>query len=303
MSNYRINGFDQIKAFYSMVFDSQFDIKPQHVSLYCFLINQNNRNNWVEWFKCPFDLAMAGACIGSKRTYYKCLDDLQTWKLIQYKKGVNEWKAPRIKIIKMEVQKSTTAIPQSEQLAEQLTEQLANQLTEQLTEQLPIHKYKLITNNLKLITYNIEEVVDFLQKKNLGDEKTPLSSPEDPKEVNQDLSMGFLQQSITKNLMAYFGFNEQVNFDKLRTCSQFVKVLSSQNRIEYFSDQFKAYQSYKEESKQIKHSFPRFLGTIENNFDDGGWNAENWVKKLEDIGGSSNVAGYDKEKLKEELTF
>lgn len=114
---YRINGFDQIKAFYSIVFEQKYDIRPQHISLYVFLINQNNRNNWVEWFKCPFDLAMAGACIGNKKTYYKCLSDLQDWGLIKYEKGINDYKAPKIKIEVLNCTAIDTAtVPQSEPL-------------------------------------------------------------------------------------------------------------------------------------------------------------------------------------------
>jgi len=142
---FRINGFDQIKAFYSIVFEGKYEIKTQHISLYVFLINQNNRNNWIEWFKCPFDLAMAGACIGSKSTYYKCLYDLQEWGFIQYEKGINDFKAPKIKI---EVLNCTSTVPQSEPLLEQLPIPQGIPLLEQL----PIHIYKLITDNIKLIT-------------------------------------------------------------------------------------------------------------------------------------------------------
>lgn len=117
----RINGFHQITAFYSIVFSQEYDFKPQHISLYTFLLNQNNRNNWVEWFKCPLDLGMAGSCIGSKKTYYACLDDLQSWKLLKYTKGENMWKAPKIRL---EVLKNTSTytstVPQSEPLPEPL---------------------------------------------------------------------------------------------------------------------------------------------------------------------------------------
>ena len=154
---YRINGFDQIKAFYSWVFNNADKrITPQHISLYLFLINQGNRNNWVEWFKVPFDLGMTGACIGNKKTYYSCLKDLSDWKLIKYEKGINEWKAP---LIRLEVLNSTT----SDTATVPLPEPLPIPQVVPLPIPLPTHIYKLLTNNLKLITDNIESVLDFLK--------------------------------------------------------------------------------------------------------------------------------------------
>jgi hypothetical protein len=171
----RINGFTQIKSFYSWTFDNQDQgIKPQHISLYLFLLNQNNRNNWVEWFKCPYDLAMAGSCISSKKTYYNCLNDLQKWDLIKYKKGVNNWKAP---LIKLEVLKDTSTVPQSEPQVLQAAEQAAIPL--------PTHIYKLITDNLKLITDNKKDFAlllkNFFDKIDNNDKKyKPFTKIENP---------------------------------------------------------------------------------------------------------------------------
>lgn len=154
--DFRINGFEQIKAFYSWVFNNADKrVTSQHISLYMFLLNQGNRNNWVEWFKCPFDLAMTGACIGNKKTYYSCLADLVEWGLIQYQKGANEWKAP---LIKLEVLNSTSTdtatVPQSEPLVLPLVLPLPTPL--------PTHIYKLITTNIKRVTDNIETIIEFL---------------------------------------------------------------------------------------------------------------------------------------------
>lgn len=161
-SGYRINGFEQIKAFYSWVFNNADKrVTPQHISLYLFLINQANRNNWVEWFKCPFDLAMTGACIGNKKTYYSCLTNLVEWNLIQYQKGANEWKAP---LIKLEVLKSTS----SDTATVPLPEPLPTPQHIPLPTTLPTHIYKLLTNNLKRITDNIEDVVKFLDGEESG---------------------------------------------------------------------------------------------------------------------------------------
>jgi hypothetical protein len=155
MSNYRINGFRQLERFYSIVYSGKHDIRPQHVSLYLFLLNQNNRNNWIEWFKCPFDLAMAGACIGSKKTYYNSLNDLKEWNLIEYIPGENNWKSPKISLICLS-KNEPQVVPQCEQVDEQLPEQV----TIQLPEQVSIHIYKLITNKLNnYITLNWSSLV------------------------------------------------------------------------------------------------------------------------------------------------
>ena len=143
----RINGFEQIKAFYSWVFNNPDKVRPTHISLYLFLWNQGNRANWVEWFKCPYDLAMQGACIGNKGTYYRCLDDLQSYGLIKYKKGLNNYKAPQIHLIKLY---------DNEQVTVPLSEQLSEQPTEQLTELLSGNIYKLITINYKRVNETLE---------------------------------------------------------------------------------------------------------------------------------------------------
>jgi len=167
---YRINGFEQIKSFYGLVFNNEHPFKPHHISLYLFLINQNNRSNWMEWFKCPYDLAMNGACINSRETYYRCLHELQDWNLIEYHPGLNNWKAPLVKLIVLSKNGQLNGhvdVPVPEQVVVQppgqLPEQVVRQAVEQLVGQLPEHIYKHITNNIKLITDNIDTVLEFIK--------------------------------------------------------------------------------------------------------------------------------------------
>lgn len=90
----------QSEAFFNWIMDNQDkDIRTHHISIYQFLHSQHQKQGFVEWFRCPFELAMAGAGIGSKKTYYKCLDDLTAWNLISYRKGVNEWRVSLFKIM------------------------------------------------------------------------------------------------------------------------------------------------------------------------------------------------------------
>ena len=156
MKEFRINGFEQLRSFYSWVMNNaDKHVRPAHVSLYVFLLNQNNRVNWVEWFKCPFDLAMQGAVIGSRSTYYKCLDDLEAWGLIKYQRGINQVKAPVISLIRLS-ENGQAPVP----LPEQPPVPLPEQAPEQLTGQLPEHIIKLITGNKELV---ISKLADWLK--------------------------------------------------------------------------------------------------------------------------------------------
>jgi hypothetical protein len=168
---YRIDGWEQLRNFYSRVFSGELDLRPHHVSLYQFLLQQNNRNMWAEWFKCPFDLAMTGACIGSRSTYYKSLKHLQEQKLIQYIPGVNDWKAPRISIIPLLSTSEQQRVPLCEPVSgplfnppfEQQDGQVSGQLYEQLIvplpEQVGEHIYKQITSNVNnYLTSNWENL-------------------------------------------------------------------------------------------------------------------------------------------------
>ena len=86
--------------------------------------------------------------------------------------------------------------------------------------------------------------------------------------------------NLSKKIMDFFDFNEIANFDKLRDVSSFLKCLMINNRDQYFEDQFTAYIEYKTINDSFKHNFKNFLGTHSMLFEDGAWNAENWISKL-----------------------
>lgn len=104
---FRINMFEQFSAFYEHIWFAEFQFKQNHVSLYMFLLNQNNRSNWAPWFNLPLDLGQKGSCISSNKTYYKTLKELQEQDLIIYEKGANEWRAPRVQIKVLQRGKNT----------------------------------------------------------------------------------------------------------------------------------------------------------------------------------------------------
>jgi len=67
----------------------------------------------------------------------------------------------------------------------------------------------------------------------------------------------------------------------------FINILKNTSRVDYFSQQFEAYKNYKKSTGQQVHGFPNFIGSVDEDFTDGGWNQENWVQKLAAEGGGA----------------
>ena len=73
-------------------------------------------------------------------------------------------------------------------------------------------------------------------------------------------------------ILTDFNFTETKNFNKLRQISDFVRKLISENRFDYFIEQYPAYWKYKELSLAEKQSLDTFLND--------GWDREVWTEKL-----------------------
>jgi hypothetical protein len=181
-TNYRINYFEQIKNFYSILFEGKHKILPTHTALYMFLLNQNNRLLWAEWFKCPLDIAMVGAQIRSRTTYYKTLNELVSFGLIEYIKGRNDFAAPQIKIVPLVKLRGVSkfdilTVPVSDTVTDTLDDTIAVLLGGNI--------YKLITNNHKRVRDNLEKWLslddDDIFKQNLNN--NPDNKPKDREEL------------------------------------------------------------------------------------------------------------------------
>lgn len=144
---YRINGFKQIRAFFALARSGKHPVRASHIGLYMHLLDEGNSEGWPEWLSVKWERALMSSGIGSNGTFYRVLGDLDTWKLIKYKKGVNKFSNPKIHI---------------KQLCnnEQVTAQVYAQVTVQLPAQVTAHiKYNHITSNLyNLLTKNQEKI-------------------------------------------------------------------------------------------------------------------------------------------------
>lgn len=263
-----MNIFSQIRGFYSRVFNQDHELRTTHISLYMFLLNQNNRANWAEWFKCPHDTAMMGALISSKTTYYKCLEELKQAGFIDYQKGVNNFKAPKIKLINLSDEEDIVPRPeptvskidtQLGKLLGTLPEQASVLLSRKLSVLLSGNKDILITNNYRLIAEPIEIV----------EEKKYIGKIEDHEEV----------VSLTKQIADYFNISEQQNFHNFSLIGNFVRKNFNDENLPELKKQFK---SYKEISSRgnFRHSIKNYIGTPSEKYLDGAWCEKDWSREL-----------------------
>jgi hypothetical protein len=96
----QINVYNQLAAFYEKIWSNP-KMKAQHSALYWFLVNQANRQRWPEWFTVPRDIAMNGAKISKRETYYNAVKVLVESGLIEYTKSTNQYEAPHFKLISL----------------------------------------------------------------------------------------------------------------------------------------------------------------------------------------------------------
>lgn len=104
-----------------------------------------------------------------------------------------------------------------------------------------------------------------------------LAKPKDNLIINEDINTidnekeNIIKESSLK-ILTDFNFTETKNFNKLRQISDFVRKLISENRFDYFIEQYPAYWKYKELSLAEKQSLDTFLNE--------GWDREVWTEKL-----------------------
>ncbi|GAB3666452.1 hypothetical protein GCM10028791_42300 [Echinicola sediminis] len=277
---FRINGFEQINGFFDFIYDNRDKgITSHHVSLYLFYLAQNNIHMWVEWFSCPYQVAMQGACIGNKKTFYQKIEDLVEWGLIQYKKGVNEHRSP---LIKLEVLNRTSSVP--------VVVPLLVPLPIPLPTPLRVRVNKLLTNNIQQITNNLdsfEDFIDSLNKENDEDgiveanangttpQEEPVTFPDPEQETEREVK-------ATQVIADYFGISEINQFSHYMAIGRFVRAISRNGKLNYLHTQYQFYKKVKEQNPTYKHSWKTFIGSPEKKYEDGAWNEQNWETKFKD---------------------
>jgi hypothetical protein len=99
--------------------------------------------------------------------------------------------------------------------------------------------------------------------------------PPTPKEEKEE------KFEIESEILEHFGFNEINNQRKCVEVHQLCVTLNHRKRLEYFTEQFRAYVQYRKANtgRTMWAGFSKFIGTGREFFEDGKWN-ENWVQAL-----------------------
>jgi hypothetical protein len=113
------------------------------------------------------------------------------------------------------------------------------------------------------------------------DLKLEFKTSENEFKTSETMQLDSRVGSITKDVMKYFALSELNHFRQMAEITQFLNIISS--KLDYFLIQFDYYKKQREASRIAKHNIKNFLGTVENKFEDGAWNAENWKDKYNEI--------------------
>jgi hypothetical protein len=105
-------------------------------------------------------------------------------------------------------------------------------------------------------------------------------------DINKDeIELNESQQKTIQFICDKFGISEMKQFQNYRIVYSCVVCQFNQGEelFKHFKDQCWNYFMYKNLSQEKIHSFKSFIGTPEDKYNDGGWNANNWIKKHTDL--------------------
>lgn len=302
MSHNKINQFMNTyklsKRFFDHVFET-IDSKPFDIALYFYILDLANRLGWKELIDLPTRLTMAGSRIGAYPTYKRSLVNLSNWGFIDWVyKATNDTLASNViklncfdkndeadtkalaKAVMMQYQSRDEADASTINYKPLNHKPKTNKQMEIFFEKEDFEKYQnLKADNQKLIKNNLEIIL----KTNFELLSThELSNVDFKFKINRQNDKNFeaIEKEVSISMQEYFGLSELNNFRLFAKLNQFIKHLEKNSQIDFFQRNFYYYQKYKEMTGQTQHSFQRFIGDSDKNYEDGIWLSENFKHKL-----------------------
>lgn len=100
MAKKGVSTYDLSRQWFDFVFENQDKVSGNHTALYFWLVELNNKLNWIENFGAPSTSSMAAMGNVTYKTYRKAMDDLIKWGFIKMvKESLNQYQANTIALV------------------------------------------------------------------------------------------------------------------------------------------------------------------------------------------------------------
>ena len=220
-----MNGYNLSRNFWDFAFENPEKIKPNHIAVYFFAIEQCNRLGWKRKFSLPSSMVMEATSIKSYNSYIKVLNDLIDYGFIELiEKSKNQFTANIIALSKFD---------------EAIDKALDKAIIKQDTKQSESIVESTIQSNdsiNKPITINQETI----------------NNKQDACEIRDS--------DFFKKTSEFFSQTTEVL--QMRMFGDF-KRIENNGKLEQFEKQTIAYIEYKQKSKEVVHRWQNYLSEWE----------------------------------------
>jgi len=240
-----MNHYNLSRAFFDFAFENPEKIKPNHIALYFFAIENCNRLGWKLKFGLPSTMTMEAIGIKSYNTYIKTLNDLIEFGfIILIEKSKNQYSS---NIIALSINNKANDKALDKALIKHSTKQLSS------TDQSICTIDKQETNNNKQLTINNNNFIDNLENdwKNILIEwieyrqsiKKKINSPEKTylhlkklSNNNVKIAKEIIDNSIANSYIGLFELKNQNNGKQTSTNQSRSEKRNDAFRSEYFKN-------------------------------------------------------------------
>lgn len=285
------------KAFFEKIYDIP-EAKPPDIALFFYIIDLANRLGWPKHVPLKTDVTLASIKVGNRKTLKRSLENLNNWRIIEIiswaKNQYDATNIVRIKCFDIKAKALSKAVQmQSQNTAESLPIYINNKLL----------NFKPLNNMDILLKIFEPEKVEKLSKENIKHIERNLNlilqknfheiAFHDLNNSNFSLQIQENEHKKKENILAtiyeFFGINELNNFRLFAITEEFVDFLMNTSQIKSFEENFFYYTKYKELTNEKLHGFPKFIGTPDQNYENGIWKSENYKTKIKRLENNQGI--------------
>jgi hypothetical protein len=221
----KLTGYNLSRKWFDFCFENPEKVAPIHTALYFFAIEHCNRLGWKQKFGLPTEMAKEAIGVKSWHTYIKAFNDIIEFGFFSLiEKSKNQYSSNIIAL-------SNFDEALDEALDEAVTKHASKHLqcTYQSICQSNDSIYKLITNNLKLLTDNKDSFEKFIESLSKGDVS---ENTLEKRQVNfyNDLTL-FVEKYPSEMLRKFYNYWSELNKSKTKMRFEMQKTWELSKRL------------------------------------------------------------------------